>query len=141
MYATMLYGEEPSAFSIYHSLRSNDIRKNVFLVTARENLPATLYDEVESFFQELREVAGKRNLAVHGTWAATDSRPDSLFLCEPKDIGQKLKPFLNFTEKVSLFLRSSLCPIGASSIKFVTLRIFVTESKRWFRRRLLYLGN
>lgn len=89
MYTYLLCGQEPGAFEFYHKLVSLDLKKDAFISAATDRLPASLIDEVAALFTEIRKFSPKRNDVIHGTWATSDQKPESLLLCRPKAINEK----------------------------------------------------
>jgi hypothetical protein len=90
MYTYLLFGQEPGAFEFYHKLVSLELKKDAFMSAATGRLPQDLIDEVTALFSEIRKFSPKRNDIIHGTWATSDQKPDSLLLSRPKDMNEKL---------------------------------------------------
>lgn len=98
MFTFLLLGQEESAFEIYHDLFDRDMRYRVFMSAAKHKLDAQLLEEARKLNAEIRRLAKSRNTVLHGSWAISDDKPDSLLLYKPKDIhsiaGQFVKEIL-----------------------------------------------
>jgi hypothetical protein len=90
MYAYLLFGQEESAFQFYHELIDLSLRKKAFMTAAKGKLSKELIDEIDKLYTEVRKLGTARNSVIHATWAVVDSKPDSLFLCDPKTINAKV---------------------------------------------------
>lgn len=90
MYTYLLFGQEESAFQFYHDLVDLSLRKKAFMTAARDKLPKEMIDEIDKFYSEVRKLATARNAVIHGTWATVESKPNSLLLCDPKDLNAKV---------------------------------------------------
>jgi hypothetical protein len=90
MYTYLLFGQEETAFRFYHQLIDLNLRKNAFMSGAEDKLPKELIDEIDKFYSEVRRLAKARNTVIHGTWAIVESKPNSLLLCDPKDLNAKV---------------------------------------------------
>jgi hypothetical protein len=93
MYTYILHGKEKTAFEIYHSLISMDLRKTAFMHAAKDKLSKELLTEIENLYVSVRKLAKTRNHIIHATWAYSDAKPMSLLLAQPKDLAEKINGF------------------------------------------------
>lgn len=93
-FVSLLAGRESSALASYHELFDVNLRHKMYLAIARhKHLPKELLEESEALHKKVRKAASERNKVVHGTWAYCDDLPDSLLLCEPSAINQRIDEF------------------------------------------------
>ena len=84
-FAMMLRGQEGAAIEIYASLIDRNLRKQVFLVTAKNRLSDELVTEAATLFDAARRLSTRRNDVVHAVWTTLERRPESILLVSPKD--------------------------------------------------------
>jgi hypothetical protein len=99
MHTWLLAGEEPTAFEFYHELIDLGMREKAFMAAARERLPPDMIGEIAKLFIDVRKVAKRRAAVVHGTWCSIATKPHSLFLAEPRDVGRKLNELFTYLRK------------------------------------------
>ena len=98
-YTYLLAGEEPSAFEFYHDLIDFGLREKAFLAAAKPRLPADMLSEITKIHAEMRKLSKARNEIIHGTWCSLASKPQSLFLAEPRDVGRKVNEVFDYLRK------------------------------------------
>jgi hypothetical protein len=90
MYTYLLAGQEPTALSNYFSQRDLNKRRAMCHHAAKLKLSPDLVSELSDLYDKVSKVATERNTIVHGLWAITDSKPDSVLLAEPKEVGSRV---------------------------------------------------
>jgi hypothetical protein len=80
IFVSLLGGEEGPALEIFNMLIDRNLRKEACLALAKTRVPKPMQGRIASLFQDARRLAGARNDVVHGTWAHTAKRAESLML-------------------------------------------------------------
>ena len=101
LYTYLLFGQEESAFQFYHELIDLSLRKKAFMTAAAGKLPKDLIAEIDKLYTDVRKLGSSRNTVVHGVWAVCQTKPNSLFLCEPKAINAKVNQVFSHLARMS----------------------------------------
>jgi hypothetical protein len=100
MYTWLLMGQEPSAFAFYHDLVDIGLREKAFMAAARDKLSEKLIEEIAALYVDVRKLSKRRAKVIHGVWGTTPTKPQSLLLCDPRSLNEKLNEMLKYVAKI-----------------------------------------
>ena len=86
----LLMGKQPAAFAIFHDIVDLNIRKEAFDRAANGVLSENLRQEIRALFEKTRRIADSRNDIVHGIWAVSHLRENSLLRCTIKSLNIRI---------------------------------------------------